>query len=283
MTKDRRQNPWSENQQGLFESPVSGTFGLGIDFNTEVEDGFVNERGETLIHRMGISCPHCRRGSKSDPIFGPHIVSTCPYCDGKGWIYRNPRLIMGIVTGIQSNRRWVDIGFLNPGDCTVSTSPKLYPPISDFDLITFTWPQPLDDGQVIVRGDDYEREKEFLRRENVKKLAENEDRLLYTAAQSLWVEDDSGRAYVEDTDFVFDGKVVRWLNVPTKGTRISLKYQCYYDWICLSSPFERRDQGKTLGPRVALRKIHIAFLAEDPHLPNGILGETLLSESSVKV
>ena len=284
MAKDRKPNPLDSSQDGLFQAPLSNTTGFGVDFDPNIDDAFINERGDQVIHKMAVSCPSCRKENRSEDILGPHVLTTCPTCEGMGWIYRNPRKIMAMVTGIQSNRRWIDMGLLNPGDSSMSVSPKLYPPISDFDLITFTWPQPLDDGQIIVRRKDFEREKELTRKDPSKRLKENEDRLLYNAAQALWVEDDNGKRYYENTDFVFDGKVVRWLNMPARGTRISMKYQCYYDWICFSSPFERRDSGKSLGARVALRKVHIAFTGEDPHQPDGILGDTILGgNSSVKV
>ena len=171
----------------------------------------------------------------------------------------------------------MEVAELNPGDCMMSISPKLDPPVADFDLVTFTWPQPLDDGQIIIRGKDYQEEKSLPKKPIDHLLTANEDRLLYTAAQALWVEDEEGKLYYEKTDFVFEGRLIRWLNPPADGTRVSVKYQCFFDWISYASPSERRDKGDSLGPQVALRKVHVVFTTEDPHQQEGLTGDTRLN------
>jgi len=128
-------------------------------------------------------------------------------------------------------------------------------------MITFTWSQPVPDGQVLVRGaastsDNLER-KTY--------LEDNEDRLWYYAADSIWCEDEDGNVY-EPGAFILDGsKIIKWVgNSPRKGKRYSIKYNAYLEWIVFQPPGMRRDRNRDLGARVLLKKSHTILTAEDP-------------------
>lgn len=248
-----------------FSRRTNAQTGLGIDFsdNHKFQDGLINNRGQVVIHEMGVACT-CRSGDRSEPVVGGSGKLNCNKCEN-GVMYRNPRQIMGLITSIGYQRQLMETGFANPGDCVMSVSPNLDFPPADFDKITFTWPENVNDGQVIIRG----AESDIF----APAVSANEDRLHYKAAKSLHVEDEDGKIYYQDADFYFEGRKVVWLNGPEKNKRYSIKYMAYLEWIVFSSPMSRRDKDGSLGYRAILRKKH-AINLRDP------VNEELLEKAS---
>lgn len=251
-----------QTQGGGLRNHISLAQGLGIDFQDglKFQDELVNNRGEILILETTIACPKCRSGDTDDPLLGN---MNCASCSGDGYLFRNPRYIQALITGINLTRDLAEAGWVIPGDCLMSPPPSLHPQVSDFDKVTFTWPQVVGDGQIIVRGASYRRQQE----QGVRlTLTEDEDVLYYTGENALHVEDEDGNEYYQDADFVFDKKVIRWLNTsqPKIRSRYVIKYEAFLEWIVFNPPQERRDVGRNLGPRVVLRKRHIALMRNDP-------------------
>lgn len=235
--------------------------GLGLDFQDgfRFHDELIADRGEIVIHEMAVACPKCRSGDVDDPVIR---FSDCTNCEG-GFLYRNPRRIQALVTSISSTRDLTEIGFAVPGDCVLSTRPNERPQVDDFDKITFTWPQPISDGQVLVRGSDYQR---YTEKGGRYEIEANEDLLHYAAENALHVEDEDGTEYFQDSDFIFDNKIIRWVgNAPIIRKRYVVKYEAYLEWIVILPPFQRRDKGRNLGPRVVLRKVHTFRSTDDPN------------------
>jgi hypothetical protein len=152
-----------------------------------------------------------------------------------------------------------------PGDAVFSTHPNYQ--IVAGDLITFTWSQPIPDGQVIVRGagttsDNTARETQ---------LEEDEDRLNYHAVSSIWCEDENGKVYRSQGDFILNGsKVIKWVGEsPHRGATYTIKYNAHIEWIAFTPPNIRRDRNRDLGSRVALRKRHVALVNDNPTLRVG--------------
>ena len=224
--------------------------GLGVSWsdNFKFQDGLIANRGQVLVHEVGVSCT-CRSGDVRDPIIGSSGSMSCTDCEN-GWLYRKPRQIMGLMSGISYQRQLNEEGFITPGDCVLSVSPNLKNPPTDFDRITFTWPEPINDGQVIVRGADAERDS---------KVAANEDLLHYSGASLIYCEDAEGREYTE-ADFYFEGRKLVWNNPPTIRSRYTIKYMAYLSWIVFSTPHSRRDKDVSLGSRIILRKSHMVNL-----------------------
>ena len=248
-----------------FSRRTNSQTGLGIDFsdNHKFQDGLIANRGQVLVHEMGVSCT-CRSGDRSEPVVGGSGKFNCGKCEN-GIMYRNPRQIMGLISGIGYQRQLLETGFANPGDCVLSVSPNLDAPPADFDKITFTWPENINDGQVIIRGAEGENPHVSLKA--------NEDRLHYKGAKSLHVEDEDGVIYYENSDFYFEGRKIVWINAPEKNKRYVIKYMAYLEWIVFNSPMSRRDKDGSLGYRVILRKKHIVNL-KDP------IEEELLEKAS---
>jgi len=233
--------------------------GLSFSENRRFQDGLIHNRGETVIHETAISCMKCRRGGEEDQLVGNVFCSTC---NSDGWLYRNPRYIQGLITDITASRDISMYGILEPGDCTLSPSSSLFPPITDFDKITFTWPQAVSDGEIMVRGAAYQRQ---VKRGGTQWLSEDQDRLNYEGVHSIHVEDENEVEYYEDNDFIFEGKTIRWIGrTPAVRTRFVIKYLAHLEWIVFTPVKERRDVGVNMGSKVLLRRRHIVHMSDDP-------------------
>jgi len=242
--------------------------GLGIDWNFPLHRGQIDERGESLIHEVGLRCTcnqedmfageteHGAQAMRKRRRFG------CTVCGGYGYIYRNPRPLIGMVVGIRQNKAQLEPGWAVPGDAMLSVKPNYV--ISAGDLITFTWPQPVADGQVLLRG--AAATNDNLTRKTG--LEEDEDRLWYNAISSIYCEDEDGVVYSSDGDFVLNGsKVLKWVGGrPIKGKAYTIKYNAYLEWVVFMPPDVRRDYDRDLGTRVAIRKRHVALINTSPSI-----------------
>jgi hypothetical protein len=244
--------------------------GLGLaDFTPGVQEGLIQNRGSTMLHELAVSCT-CRvedtfAGLKNDGK-ERRRDAFCPRCRGDGWLYRSPRLVIGIATSIRQQRNILDAGIAQPGD--MQFSPSLEPPdctlpyraIGAWDKLTATWSQPLDDGHVLVRAAAQGLPTETF-------LRPNEDRLWYEPDYAIWCEDENAQVYVEGTDFELGpGKIIRWIGrVPADHVRYTIKYAAFFEWIVFVPPQERRDRDNAnLGQLVFLRKRHVAFVNDSP-------------------
>lgn len=240
-----------------FVSKINSNIGgVGLDWPSrgmQLQDQFVNNRGEVVVHETAIACPTCRVGDVED-LFGQ---VTCEQCQAGGFIYKKPRQINALVTGISATRALQDFGWIIPGDCVMSLSPYLQPGVDDFDKITFTWPMTVDDGEVIIRGEWNQRYPTT--------FDANEDRIGYEAVESIACIDEDGNEYELNADFHFDNKKIVWIsnNRPEIRKRYTVKYTAYFEWIVFNPDFYRRDSDRDIGNRVVLRKRHVAFLKHD--------------------
>jgi len=236
--------------------------GLGIDWTFSSHEGQINNRGETLIHEIGMRCPCSNEDTHAGSILRKDVprrrkTFICSNCVGTGYIYRDPKTIIAMITNISEDYARQEAGWAIPGDAIMSPLPEYT--VSTGDLVTFTWAQPLDEGQVIVRGA-ANMSDNTARKLN---LEENEDRLWYNAVSGIWCEgldNETTTVYRNNADFVLDGsKVIKWIgNSPRKGSTYTLKYMAYLEWEAQVPPATRRDRDRDLGARVLLRKKHIA-------------------------
>jgi len=238
--------------------------GLGIDWSFPDHHGFINNRGETVIHEIRLRCPCNIEDTMAGQITrkdSPRHRTTfrCPNCYGEGYLYRNAKKIIALITNISENTNRQEEGWAMQGDAVMSPRPGYI--IATGDLITFTWSQPLDEGQVIVRGAATLSENTARKTD----IDEGEDRLWYNAESAIWCEDAEGKVY-KPGDFILDGsKRIRWIgNSPRIGLAYTLKYKAYLEWEAWQPPVTRRDQDRDLGGRVLLRKRHVAQVNDDP-------------------
>jgi hypothetical protein len=242
--------------------------GSNLAFDLSLQDGLVGAHGANMIHEIGIRCT-CAisdtfAGMKDDGKQNRRNPF-CPQCLGSGWLYRDPKTVKGIATSIRQQRNIIDAGYAVPGDMVFSPSIKGFEcgarRIGTWDQLTATWEQPLDDGQVIVRGAATTGDNTGIKTD----LSDNQDRLWYDPSSAIWCEDEDGVVYHEKTDFILGpGKVITWQgNKPNNNVRYNIKYNCFFEWISFQPPMPRLDKdNQSLGDVVFLRKKHVAFINE---------------------
>lgn len=249
--------------------------GLGISFQLGLQDDLIFDRGLHCIHEIAISCT-CRTSDTYNAFMadGKDTVREpfCPRCGQEGWLYRDPVLVLGMITGIRHQRNILDAGNYMPGDATFSPSPTQSGAgcggvggrrIGAFDRITATWAEPVDDGHVLVRGAGSKATAIGIKTS----LEDDEDRIWYEPAKAIWCEDQNGVVYYESSDFVLGpGKIIKWVgNRPAFGVKYSIKYEAFFEWIVWQPPGERRDKNAdNLGELVMLRKRHVIHVNESP-------------------
>lgn len=247
--------------------------GHNIDFNPEIQDGLKSDRGTSMIHEIAILCT-CRNGDiyssldKNGKL--TQRLASCPRCAGEMWLYRDPQLLVGFVTGIRGSINAIAEGIDVSGDMAFGTgmprgkgSDREPRQLTLFDKLTATWSQPVDGGQVIVRAAGSKGVgSQFTT------LEADEDKLWYEPDFANWCEDENGVIYKQNADFTLGhGRVIKWVgNKPKDGVKYVIKYNAYFEWIIFQSPQERVDRnGLDLGQSVYLRKKHIAFVNDSPN------------------
>jgi len=251
----------------------SGNLGLGINFQIGAQDGLVNNRGVEMIHEIGVACT-CRAedvyASTRDDGRDRRREPFCDRCGQDGFLFRDPEVIVGLFTSSKFQRNVLDAGIYQPGDAVFSPKPNMDDCEADsprrigtMDKLTAMWPEPIDEGQVLIRGSGSMAASEGV----VTYLLENEDRLWYEPANSIWCEDENGIVYTEGSDFELGpGRIIRWLGgQPDPGIRYSIKYNAYFEWLVWQPPTERQDRIGNLGELINLRKRHVQLINTSPY------------------
>lgn len=248
---------------------MTGHPGLGIDFDLQLHDGLVAGRGTSMLHEIGIRCPTCQiddsiAGMLPEPL--RNNMPFCKECGGTGRLYCDPQMVRGLFSSARFQRNLGDSYSDNPADATFSPSPLHGSRRRDIgmnDKLTSTWPQPLDDGQVIVRGAATLGEN----RDNEIGVNPDEDRLWYEPARVIWCQGKDRKQYFPQANFIAGpGKVLRWVGErPALGSTYTVKYAAFTEWVVLKPPDDRRDRdGRDLGPLVQLQRRHVALVNESP-------------------
>lgn len=235
------------------------------DWDFNLLNDFIHDRGDTVIWETAIACSSCRKGdptaafNERNPTEATNIRDfSCTSCHGDGFIYRNAREVVGLLTQINAgNRQLQDIGLAFPGDCVFS--PALDgPDMEEMDKVTLCVTDVLNEGQVIQRN----AAKLSYAAMRPGDLTANEDRLWYNSDGCvIWCEDQNNVVYTVGTDFVLAANVIRWTGKkPADGVFYTIKYHYYPEWIVYASPLQRVDRGRDLKQRVVLRKKHTVFL-----------------------
>lgn len=238
--------------------------------NLQSHDTQAKKRGEDVLFFQHRKCP-CGatqvdiqeirdKGKGSQDSLRANL--TCPLCRGYGYTWDEPIIIRSLINDVTTSnmKDLLSTGLAAPGDMTMNPAPLSMRniTISDFDKVIFPHRggQPYD-GDVVVRG----------QRKN-----QNWDLLSYRAAQVVgvaWLPDgaDALTICVEGTDYTWSrlSDKLTWIpggpNVPPVGTRVTVTYNCYYEWIVFVSPFVRVERNNRLGPRVLLKKKHLIGMA----------------------
>lgn len=173
----------------------------------------------------------------------------CRVCLGLGYFYTTSTFIVGLVTGITSQKILMESGIALPGDMLFSQ--RMMDPVflTDMDMIRLsTWDGQPYEGDVVLRGDGAT------------------DTLVYTATDIQSVtqsNEDTGvvTTYVEGTDFThaLRSNQLVWLGVndPAQNSSYAVKYLAVFDWVVFAPPNQRYERATPLGNRVLMRKKHL--------------------------
>lgn len=245
--------------------------GLGLRFQPGLQEGLVSSRGIDMIHEIGIACT-CRvedvYASTRDDGTDRRREPFCSRCGQDGFLFRSPEIIEGIFTGVRHQRNVLDSGNYLPGDAIFSPSPNSPTctgqgrRIGTADKLTATWSEPIDEGQVLIRGSGNKAAAGGV----LTQLADDEDRLWYEPSRLIWCEDEFGVIYESGADFELGpGKVIKWRgHQPVVGVKYSIKYEAFFEWIVWQPPTERVENDANLGELVNLRKRHLKLINDSP-------------------
>ncbi len=200
-------------------------------------DQFTEEEGEEVLHSIGMRCFCHGADGQPDP--------NCQEHENGGWLYLNEERIVGLVTDISQRRELMETGVFMPGDCVFSPTSDAI--VSEGDKITFTWPLPFGQGDVLLRGNC------------------DHDGLYYSAVKGMICIDQSKTFYKQDRDYQLSGKSIIWNwtgkpsdgKSPSIGTKYAVKYTAYLEWIAFVPPITRISAGADVGAKVMLRKKHL--------------------------
>lgn len=245
-----------------------------VSLDSQRHRGFIVDHGMQMLHTVGLRCTCIVDDPLATTLESGKYVATDPWCarcQNERFVYRDPMMMTGLVTNISQRMTPAELGWANAGDMVFApaalsglngVTPRV---ISQWDCLTATWPQPLDGGQVLVRG-----VANFAENLGRYALRENEDALWYEPVPSgaLWCEnerigDDGKPIQYQPGDFEFGpGKKIAWVSAhrPAEGDRYVVKYQGFIEWIVKTPPVERWDGGANLGQRVLLEKRHVRKL-----------------------
>lgn len=204
---------------------------------TSAVNAFVQAEGERVRHFVGMRCPcHSQEGQPD---------ANCDLHELGGWFYPEERPIVGLVTSITAHRDWIEAGVALPGDCVFS--PLTQDTVSEGDKIIFTWPLAFGQGDPLIRG------------------AGAAEVLYYPATKAIYCIDINRVKYTEGRDFRFVERTIEWTwsgkpaegIKPLIGTKYTVKYKGYLEWIAMAPPTTRISAGADIGDKVLLRKKHV--------------------------
>lgn len=236
----------------------SGSSAVEIDFN--LLEGLTGGNGSYVIHEIALYCP-CQQANASEGSVGV-ADPTCPRCDGIGYLYRDPRQMYGLITGITLQKMLVEQGWAVPGDMIFA--PTLHARrLATYDRVTLINPIPVDP-QVITRG------TVSTISPRPASLKSDEDFLFYEAGEktATWIEDEDGVVY-RPGQYSLSGRKIRWHFGPALGKKYTIKYEGLLEYIVWTTPMERLDRNRQLGQHVMLKKrvINATDVAKQITLP----------------
>lgn len=244
--------------------------GYGLDFDLAAHNQFIESHGVDMLHEVSLRCP-----CGADDVFARNIndgeqgrpLPHCDRCGGDGWLYRAPRLVRGIVSGLSLKQVALEGGMSQPGD--LKFTPMIQSPdmehrkVAQWDKFTSTLPMVIEGGQVITRG-----AAQFVAPSAASDgMSPDEDRLIYEPEALVHCEDDRGAVYTAADVQLGPGRLVRWMTShrPPTRSRYTILYRAFLEWITVFPPQEKYDRGgRDLGSVALLRRKHVQLLNRGP-------------------
>ena len=221
---------------------------LGVDFNTEAIEGLIGDRGDLVVHEEAVTCT-CKYVNPEKGAVG-HANPACPDCRGRGIMYRSPRQIMGMISGLTLNPLWSNAGWVRPGDMLFTPSNHARW-VGNFDRVTLTVPYPIGPGQLIVRG------KEAVYSPRPPSLESSQDYLFWESGRTVatWLEDEDKKIYSPGS-YLLKGRRITWTDGagPRVGKMYTIKYDALLEFLCWNGPTIVYDRGRDIAQEVVIRR-----------------------------
>lgn len=218
---------------------------VGTQFTLTEHHQFVRSHGEQLDYYVAMPCS-CGGGDPS------RARQSCTLCGGRGYRYKPPVRLTGIVTSIHREKSLMEAGLVQPGDAVLGLSPFDRHMLSDWDMVELPfWSR----GQSVWGG-------------AIQRSVDSADDLLPHTVKDLQYcesqdpDTDEITSYTRGTDFTITGNVLTWLDgqpQPAPESYYSIRYTALLQWIIFLPPQDRYDGGVSIGQKAILRLRHIAF------------------------
>ena len=208
-------------------------------FDLPIHEDFVQRHSEVVEYTRRRKCP-C--GSLPD---GSRANVNCQACRGKGFVEDSPVVFNAIVTGVRSQKTFLEAGIVSFGDLMLSAPPFLGRIIYEGDLF-----------RIVGWGEGEPYEGEIIRRG-----VTNVDKLRYEPLQvhKVFTVDPVFGAITAYTGFTTSGKDLTWTGPrPAPGQSYTIDYAPLWDWVAFIPTVVRREQADNLGQLVILKKLHTA-------------------------
>lgn len=216
---------------------------MSVNFDLAAHSEFVQFHGQPFIYYKASLCP-CGSGPHS--LDANHSLINCATCQGLGLIYASPVTLSGLLTAMRNIKDLADFGTLEPGDLVLGMPPQSPVFINDWDLIQPKFSVGFN-GQIIKRGQGNSDVLDYPARTVLRCSSIN-------FANNYQVID-----YLVNVDFSISGRTITWnstskvTNFLPASTNYSISYNAIFDYVVVSAPMERWDNGSNIGQRVLLR------------------------------
>lgn len=186
-----------------------------VDFKVGSFDALIDKHGYYLEHYHALQCPcYDLQTGHPDP--------TCQYCES-GWQYYGRQEIQGIITGLQSEKQFIEPGGLLLGTMQLTVKAEVDLGYHDRivnrkSLIAFS--------ELLIRG------------------TGETDRARFEMVDILRVVGPGGVVYTPILDYEVSAGSIQWTGTgqaPSAGSRYSVAYRMHPTWLVLSHVHVVRD------------------------------------------
>lgn len=247
----------------------------------QYHENMTRRRGETVLLFKAHKCP-CGQAAQSieeQRDLGTiaedaaRVDYSCYLCRGNGVYWDDPLKVRSMITDVNSGnaRQLLVNGEATPGDLIILPPPQGWRNLrlNDLDKIIFNHRggQPWE-GDVIFRAK-YDPDFDFTTYPiaditQVSYIDPDDNGVPPTPVVCERGVDYEFTTLINGGTDVAEARKLRWLedspNKPPDGTRVSISYYAYYEWIAYVSPFNRVENNNLLGQKALLRKRHVAGL-----------------------
>lgn len=206
-------------------------------FDIGLVNQLVRDQGQEVFWHSSIKCPN-HRIDTGDPL------QICNLCSGYGVRWQEPYTVQGLITSVDHRVMFDAPGWWAKGECIFSPPTWIQP--SRYDKVQFK--QVIEQSEVRTRGTD--------------------DHISFIPIRIIQIIDVNGVEYDSDDVTVVEGSKIKGQRTivwavdagPVTGTRYSIRYIFFPEWLVWDVPHIRFANNVDLGRRVLLRRFDLAWV-----------------------